>query len=191
MFMNNLDNKCNALFHSMEHKNTSGVYRLLFDETNTEQVDTLLASIDESLDALGDWDNADAHFRYHSYEKVNIVGIHPQGETSDFCKKHFAVLVKTTIPTVIDTAHLHQLRKGRQNNRVQPSYSDISCGHGHNDHGSDVTSRTALETATQQTQTRPVPSPGSQSSPNRQAGLTSPPSEGVMSGLTSTKRKLA
>jgi hypothetical protein len=53
MFMKHLDNKGNALFHSMEHTNTSDVYRLLFDETNTEQVDTLLASIDESLDALG------------------------------------------------------------------------------------------------------------------------------------------
>jgi hypothetical protein len=35
MFMNHLDNKGNASFHSMEHTNTSGVYRLLFDETNT------------------------------------------------------------------------------------------------------------------------------------------------------------
>jgi hypothetical protein len=50
----NLDNKVNALFHSMEHTNTYGVYRLLFDETNTEQVDNLLATIDESLDAFGD-----------------------------------------------------------------------------------------------------------------------------------------
>jgi hypothetical protein len=64
MFMTHLDgNKCNSLFHSMEHTNTSDVYRLLFDETNTKQVDTLLATIDKSLDALGDWDNADAHFR--------------------------------------------------------------------------------------------------------------------------------
>jgi hypothetical protein len=46
-FMKQLDNKCNALFHSMEHTNTSDVCRLLFDETNTEQVDTLLATIDE------------------------------------------------------------------------------------------------------------------------------------------------
>jgi hypothetical protein len=62
-FMNRLDNKCNALFHSMEHTHTSGVYRLLFDESSTVQVDTLLATIDDSLDVLGDWDNADAHTR--------------------------------------------------------------------------------------------------------------------------------
>jgi hypothetical protein len=95
---------------------TSGVYMLLFVEKNTEQVDTLLATIDESLDALGDWDNADSHFRYHSNEKVNIVGIHPHGEQSDFWKKHVAGFVKTTIPTVIDTSHLHQPPKGRQHN---------------------------------------------------------------------------
>jgi hypothetical protein len=110
----------------MEHTKTSGVYRILFDETNMEQVDTLLATIEESLDALGDWDNADTYFIYHSHEKVNIVGIQPSGEQSDFWKKHFAGFVKTTIPTVIDTSHLHQPPKGRQNNRVQTSCRDIS-----------------------------------------------------------------
>jgi hypothetical protein len=75
ILMKHIDNKGNALFHIMDHTNNYGVYRLLFDETNTEQVDTLLATIDESLDALGDWDNADAHFIYHSNEKVNIAGI--------------------------------------------------------------------------------------------------------------------
>jgi hypothetical protein len=63
MFMNHLDNKGKALFHSMEHTNNSDVYRLFFDESNTEQVDTLLGTIDESLDAMGDWDNADSHYR--------------------------------------------------------------------------------------------------------------------------------
>jgi hypothetical protein len=90
MFMRYLDNKGNALFHSMEHTNNSDAYRLLFDETNTEQVDTLLGTIDESIDAMGDWDNADSHYRFHSHEKVNKVGIQPRGEQSDFWKKHFA-----------------------------------------------------------------------------------------------------
>jgi hypothetical protein len=31
--------------------------------------------IEESLDALGDWYNADAYFRNHSNEKLNIVGM--------------------------------------------------------------------------------------------------------------------
>jgi hypothetical protein len=108
MFMKHLDNKGNALFYSMEHTSNSDVYRLLFDESNTEQVDTLLSTIDESLDAMGDWDNADFHYRYHSHKKVNIVGIQPRGEQSDFWKKHFAGFVKNSIPSVIDTSHLHQ-----------------------------------------------------------------------------------
>jgi hypothetical protein len=103
MFMNHLENKGHALFHSMEHTNNSDVYRLLFDESNTEQVDTLLGTIDESLDAMGDWDNADSHYRYHSHEKVNIIGIQSRGEQSDFWKKHFAGFVKNSIPSVIDT----------------------------------------------------------------------------------------
>jgi hypothetical protein len=159
----------------MEHTNTFDVYRLLFDETHSEQVDTLLATIDESLDALGDSENADAHFRFHSHETVNIVGIQPRGEQSDFWKKHFAGFVRNTIPTVIDTSHLHQPPKGRQNNRVRPSYSDITRGHGHADNDSDVTIPTATETATQQTRPRTIPSPRSQGSTTQQVGLASPP----------------
>jgi hypothetical protein len=55
MFMKHLDNKCNALFHNMEQTNNSDMYQLFFDESNTEQVNTLLGTIDESLDAMGDW----------------------------------------------------------------------------------------------------------------------------------------
>jgi hypothetical protein len=153
MFMKHLDNKCNILFHSMEHTNNYGVYRLLLDETNTEQVDMLLATIDESLNALGVWDNADTHFRYHSNEKVKIVGIQPWGEQSEFWKKHFAGFVNTTIPTVIDTSHLHKPPQGRQNNRVQPSYNDIARGHGHTYNDSDATSTNVAEIATQKNTT--------------------------------------
>jgi coproporphyrinogen III oxidase len=46
MFMKHLENKGNALFHSMEHTNNSDVYKLLYDEANTEQVDTLLGTIE-------------------------------------------------------------------------------------------------------------------------------------------------
>jgi hypothetical protein len=152
MFMKHLNNKGNALFHSMEHTNNSDVYHLLFDESNTEQVYTLLGTIDESLDSMGDWDNADSHYRYHSHEKVNIIGIQPRSGQSDFWKKYFAGLVKKFIPSVIDTSHLHQPPKGRKNsNRVQPSFSDIARGHGPSENYNDVTGPTAAETATQQT----------------------------------------
>jgi hypothetical protein len=46
MFMKHLDNKVKALFHSMEHTKNSDMYRLLLDESITEQVDTLLGTID-------------------------------------------------------------------------------------------------------------------------------------------------
>jgi hypothetical protein len=192
MFMKHLDIKGNALFHSMEHTNNSDVYRLLFDEPNTEQVDTLLGTIDESLDAMGDWDNADSHYRYHSHKKVNIIIIQPRGEQSDFWKKHFSGFVKNPIPSVIDTSHLHQPPRGRKNyNRVQPSYSDIARGHGPNENDSDVTGPTAAETATQHTKQKPAPSPGPQVSPTQQTGPASPFSEGATSGLANVKRKLA
>jgi hypothetical protein len=192
MCMKHLDNKGNDLFHSMEHTNNSDVYRLFFDETNTEQVDTFLGTIDESLDAMGDWDNADSHYRFQSHEKVNIVGIQPRGEQSEFWKKHFAGFVKNPIPSVINTSHLHQPPKGRQNyNRVQPSYSDIARGYGHNENDSDVMGPPAAEPATQHTKPRTASSPGPQVSPTQQTGPASPSSEGAMSGLTNVKRKLA
>jgi hypothetical protein len=83
-FIKLLDNKGNALFHSIEHTNTSDVYMLIFDETNTEQVDNLLDTIDESLDGLGDWDNADNHYIFRCHAKLNFVRIQPRGEQSDF-----------------------------------------------------------------------------------------------------------
>jgi hypothetical protein len=99
---------------------------------------------------------------------MNIVGIQPRGEQSDFWKKNFAGFVKNSIPSIIDTSHLHQPPIGRQNNRVRPSYSDISRGHGHPDNDSDVTSPTAAETATQQTLQRTATSPRPQVSPTHQ-----------------------
>jgi hypothetical protein len=192
MFMNHLDTKGNALFHSMEHTNTSDVYRLLFDEANTEQVDTLIGTIDESLDAMDDCNNADSHYRYHSHEKVNIVGIQPRGEQSDFWKKHIAGFVKNSIPSVIDTSHLHQPPKGRHNyNCVQPSYSDIARCRDSNENDSDVTRLIAAKTAKQQTTQNPAPSPGPQVIPTQQPSPTSTSSEGAMSGLANVKLKLA
>jgi hypothetical protein len=142
--MKHLDNKGSALFHSMEHTYKSDFYRLLFDETNTKQVDTFLGTIDKSLDAMGDWDNADSHFRFHSHEKVNIVRIDPRGEQSEFWNKYFAGFVKNPIPSVIDTSHLHQPPGGRKNySRLQTSHSDIARGHGHNENDSDDTGPTA------------------------------------------------
>jgi hypothetical protein len=141
---------------------------------------------------MGDWDNADSHYIYHSHEKVNIVGIQPRGEQSDFWKKHFDGFVKNPIPSVIDTSHLNQPPKGRQNsNRVQHSYSDIARGHGHNENDSDATGPTAAKTATQHTKQKPAPSPGPQVIPTQQNGPSSPSSEGAMSGLANVTRKLA
>jgi hypothetical protein len=100
--------------------------------------------------------------------------------------------VKNSIPSVIDTSHLHQPPKRRKNsNRVQPSYSDIARGHGSNENDSDVTGPAAAETVTQQTTQKPAPSPGPQVSPTQQPSPSSTSSEGAMSDLANVKRKLA
>jgi hypothetical protein len=61
MFTKRLYRKGNALFHSMEYTNNSDVYKLLFNESNTEQVDTLIGTTDELVNAMGDLENADSH----------------------------------------------------------------------------------------------------------------------------------
>jgi hypothetical protein len=100
--------------------------------------------------------------------------------------------VKNHIPSIIDTPHLHQPPKGRQNsNRVQQSYIDIARGHGHNENDSDVTGPTAAKTATQHTKQKNASSPGPQVSPTQQTGTASLSSEGAMSSLANVKRKLA
>jgi chromosome segregation ATPase len=86
---------------------------------------------------------------------------------------------------------LHQPPKGRQNDKVHPSYIDIARGNGHPDNDSDVTSPTAAETATQQTRQRTATSPGPQVSLTQQDGPDRLPSEGAMSGFANMKRKLA
>jgi hypothetical protein len=192
MFTKHLDNKGNTSFHSMVHTSNSDCYRLLFDESNTEQVDRLLGTIYESFNAMGDWDNVDSHYRYHSQEKVNIVGIQQRGEQSYFWKKHVAGFVKSPIQFVIDTSHLHQPPKGRHNyNGVQPSYSDIARVHSHNENYSDVKGPTAAETTTQHTKQKLAPSPEPQVSSTQQTGPASPSSEGAISGLSNVKGKLA
>jgi hypothetical protein len=100
--------------------------------------------------------------------------------------------VKNHIPSAIDISHLHQPPKGRQNyNRVQPSYSDIYRGRGHNENDSDVTGTAEAKTATQHRTSRIASSPGPQVSPTQQTGPASPSSEGAISGLANVKRKLA
>jgi hypothetical protein len=74
---------------------------------------------------------------------VRIIGIQPRDEQTDFWRKHFAGFLKATIPTEINTSHLHQPPNSRENNGMQPSYSDIDRGHGHTNNESEVTSLTA------------------------------------------------
>jgi hypothetical protein len=99
--------------------------------------------------------------------------------------------VNNPIPSVIDTSHLHQPPKSRNNsNRVQPSYSAIARGRGSNENDSDVIGPTAAETVTQHTKQKPAPSPGPQVIPTQQTCPAIPISEGAMSGLANVKRKL-
>jgi hypothetical protein len=166
--MKHLDNKGNALFHSMEHTDASDVYWA----TGTMRI------LITDFTATKKWASS-AYIHVAS----NL--------TSE--KKQFTGFVNNSIPPIIDASRLHQPPKCRQHNKVQHSYSDIAHWHGHPDNDSDATSPTAAETATQQTQTRQrtATRPGPQGSPTQQDGHERLPSEGAMSGLANMKLKLA
>jgi hypothetical protein len=65
---NHKDSKGAHSLESIEKMNNGGTYRVLFDEANKVEVDTVLDNLDESLPSLGDWTNCHTHYRYHTNE---------------------------------------------------------------------------------------------------------------------------
>jgi hypothetical protein len=54
---NHKDAKGVQLFDSIEKTNNGGMYRVLFDEAKTMEVDAVLDNLDDPLVSLGDWTN--------------------------------------------------------------------------------------------------------------------------------------
>jgi hypothetical protein len=66
-----------------------GTYRFLFNEKHVVEVDKALLRIDTKLDSIGTWNESNLHYRYSTDDEVNIAGVHPKTQGSDFWQKNY------------------------------------------------------------------------------------------------------
>jgi hypothetical protein len=126
---NHKDEKGANIFESIEKTNSGGIYRVLFDEANTVDVDAVLDNLDEYLVSLGDWKNCHTHNRYHTNEEIHIVGSVPRPSetcnTSAFWTSHLEEFQIQCIPVEIDTSVMLHHPKAKRAPWVKASYSEI------------------------------------------------------------------
>jgi hypothetical protein len=73
-FLSYKDDAGEPIFSAIEATQTSGTYRLLFNDNNHAAVDMILTDIDEKLEAIGNWDDASVHYRYITMDDVEVSG---------------------------------------------------------------------------------------------------------------------
>jgi hypothetical protein len=93
------------LYPTIEATQTSGKYRLLFNENNHKVVDTILIDADAKLDAVGNWNDASVHYIYITMDNVEVSGQNAQSQGKLFWEEHYK-LKSDTIPEVVDINRL-------------------------------------------------------------------------------------
>jgi hypothetical protein len=101
-FLSYKDDAGHPIFSAIEATQTSGTYRLLFNDNNHEAVDNILIGIDEKLDAIGKWNDASVHYRYITMDDVEVSCQNAQAQGKSFWQEHYK-LMSGTIPEVVDT----------------------------------------------------------------------------------------
>jgi hypothetical protein len=96
-FLSYKDDAGEPIFSAIEATQTSGTYRLLFNDNNHEAVDKILIDIEENLEAIGNWDDASVHYRYIIMDDVEVSGQNTQAQGKSFWKEHYK-LTSGTIP---------------------------------------------------------------------------------------------
>jgi hypothetical protein len=79
-FLSYKDATGEPIFSAIEATQTSGTYRLLFNDNNHAAVDKILTDIDEKLEAIGNWDDASVHYRYITMDDVGVSGKNAQAQ---------------------------------------------------------------------------------------------------------------
>jgi hypothetical protein len=88
----------------------------------------ILTYIDETLEAIGNWDNASVHYRYITTEDVEVSGKNAQAQGKSFWQEHYK-LMSGTIPEVVGTNMFYRPHQ-RRPQTVHMSYSDIARSSG-------------------------------------------------------------
>jgi hypothetical protein len=101
-FLSYKDDAGEMIFSAIEATQTSGIYRLLFNDNNHAAVDKILTDDDEKLEAIGNWDDASFHYRYITMDYVEGSGQNAQAQGKSFWQEHYK-LTSGTIPEVVDT----------------------------------------------------------------------------------------
>jgi hypothetical protein len=122
------DDTGEPIFSAIEATQTSGTYRLLFNDNNHAAVDMILTGIDEKLEAIGNSDDASVHYRYITMDDVEVSGKNAQAQGNLFWQKHYK-LMSGTIPEVVDT-NMFDRRHQRRPQTAHMSYSDIARSSG-------------------------------------------------------------
>jgi hypothetical protein len=87
-FLSYKDDPGEPIFSAIEATQTSGTYRLLFNDNNHAAVDKILTDIDEKLEAIGNWDDASVHYRYITMDDVEVSGQNAQAQGKSFWQEH-------------------------------------------------------------------------------------------------------
>jgi hypothetical protein len=101
-FLSHNNDSREPIFSGIEATQTSGTYRLLFNEKNHEVVDKVLIDVDKKLDAIGNWNDASVHYRYITKDEIEASGKNYQAQGKSFWQEHYK-LMSVTLPEVVDT----------------------------------------------------------------------------------------
>jgi hypothetical protein len=127
-FLSYKDDAGEPIFSAFEATQTSGTYRLLFNDNNHEAVDNILIDVNEKFDAIGNWNDASVHYRYITMNDVEVSGQNAQAQGKSFWQEHYK-LMSGTIPEVVDTNKFDRPHQ-RRPQRFHMSYSDIARSSG-------------------------------------------------------------
>jgi hypothetical protein len=79
-FLSYKDDAGEPILSAIEDTQTSGTYRLLFNDNKHEAVDKIMIDVDEKLEAIGNWDDASVHYRYIIMYDVEVSGQSAQAQ---------------------------------------------------------------------------------------------------------------
>jgi hypothetical protein len=122
-FLSYKDDAGELIFSAIEDTQTSGTYRLLFNDNNHEAVDNILIDVDEKLDVIGNWNDASVHYRYITMNDVEVSGQNAQAQGTSFWQEGYK-LMSGTILEVVDTNKFDRPHQ-RCPQSIHMSYSDI------------------------------------------------------------------
>jgi hypothetical protein len=108
------------VFSIIKATHTGGSYRLLFNEDNSEIVNSILTDVDEKLNSISNWEDGQVHCIYITLDDVEVAGQKGQGQGNTF-------LMCGSIPEVVHKNTFDRPPQRRSHN-VQMSYSDIAGG---------------------------------------------------------------